>query len=213
MPPRSGASRSLIHQNLYNHSQKYLLPNSPTPAKDPNENSGLLRKNWLIYLTWLKATTVCLQNFGPVYRYCMTFSVWHNEFNIWSKGCIRIQGKQVSTTHSDMRCKTDLNAKNTTMNNVADGLSVSKSNKTAAVMQVSRVPGKTWKSLPMPSSISEVTILTAGKVSQTLWMPSGAAMSVKNKILLSSTPLLRSTCREARGDERSDKRSLIALNP
>jgi len=54
----------------------------------------------------------------------------------------------------------------------------------------------TWKFSLMPWSISEVMILTWGKVPQTRWMPSGAAMRVRKRILFSSTPFFRSTWRD-----------------
>ena len=46
----------------------------------------------------------------------------------------------------------------------------------------------------MPSSISEVMTFTRGNFLQTMWMPSGAAMRLRNKILPSSTPFDSTTC-------------------
>ena len=48
--------------------------------------------------------------------------------------------------------------------------------------------------MPGGSDKGRVGTLTRGNVRQMRWMPSGAAMSVRNSILPSSTPLPRITC-------------------
>ena len=57
-------------------------------------------------------------------------------------------------------------------------------------------PGMTWKVLSsMPSSISDVMTFTRGNFLHTTWMPSGAAIRLRNRTLPSSTPFESTTCR------------------
>ena len=78
----------------------------------------------------------------------------------------------------------------------AAGAPTSASQHVAAVhppLTHSPTPGTTWNS-SMPSSISLVSTLSRGCAPHTRRMPSGAAMTVRNRILLSCTPFSSSTC-------------------